>query len=345
MVGQTLGHYRILEKIGEGGMGVVYRAHDERLDRDVALKVLPAGTLADDKARRRLRSEALALARLNHQNIEAIYDFDTQDDVDFLVVEYVTGPTLADRLAGGPLEEAEILRVGVQIAAALEEAHALEVVHRDLKPANIKVTSKGRVKVLDFGLATLLRPDGEADATRSATDAGVTAGTVPYMAPEQLMGSVADARSDIFAAGVVLYEMATGRRPFQGRATAELTDAILHTAPPLPTRIHADLSRRLEDVILKCLEKDPENRYQSAKELAIDLRRLAAPSTPSDAALLPVQRRRQAKAARILLITGAAGVAVAVLLVALNIGGSRTGCSAMTIVDCLARLQCSPSRT
>jgi serine/threonine protein kinase/Tfp pilus assembly protein PilF len=323
MLGQTLGHYRLLEKIGEGGMGVVYRAHDERLDRDVALKVLPAGMLADDKARRRLRAEALALARLNHQNIEAIYDFDTQGDVDFLVVEYVAGPTLADRLAGGPMEEAEILRVGVQMAAALEEAHALDVAHRDLKPANIKVTAKGRVKVLDFGLATLLRPAGEAEATRSATEAGVTAGTVPYMAPEQLMGSVADARSDIFAAGVVLYEMATGRRPFQGRATAEVTDAILHSAPPPPTRIHADLSRRLEDLILKCLEKDPDNRYQSAKELAVDLRRLAAPSTPSDEVLLAVQQGRPRKAARTIAVAGGAVLAVMALLIALNAGGWR----------------------
>ena len=322
MLGQTLGHYRILEKVGEGGMGVVYRAHDERLDRDVALKVLPAGTLADDKARRRLRTEALALAKLNHQNIEAVYDFDSQDDVDFLVVEYVDGPTLSDRLAGGPLEEAEILRVGVQIAAALEEAHALGVVHRDLKPANIKVTPKGRAKVLDFGLATLLRPAGEAEATRSITEAGVTAGTVPYMAPEQLMGRVADARSDIYAAGTVLYEMATGRRPFQGRATAELTDAILHAAPPPPTRTHAEISRRLEDVILKCLEKDPENRYQSAKELAIDLRRIAAPSTPSDGDL-PIQRTHRAKAAWPIALAGAAALGLVALLVLLNVGGWR----------------------
>jgi serine/threonine-protein kinase len=221
------------------------------------------------------------------------------------------------------MEEAEILRVGVQIAAALEEAHALGVVHRDLKPANIKVTPKGQAKVLDFGLATHFTPAGEADTTRSATEAGMTAGTVPYMSPEQLMGQAADARSDIFAAGIVLYEMATGRRPFQGRATAEVTDAILHAAPLPPTRIHADLSRRLEDVILKCLEKDPENRYQSAKELAVDLRRLAAPSTPSDAALLPARRRRPARAAWIFAMAGGAGVAVAVLLVALNIGGSR----------------------
>lgn len=317
-----LGHYRVLDKLGEGGMGVVYRAHDERLDRDVALKLLPAGILADEKARRRLRSEALALARLNHPNIEAVFDFDTQDEVEFLVVEYVPGSTLADRVARGSLEEPEILRLGVQIAAALEEAHALDLVHRDLKPANIKVTPKGQVKVLDFGLAALLRPAGEADATRSASEAGITAGTVPYMAPEQLKGQPADARSDIFAAGVVLYEMATGRRPFQGRATAELTDAILHAAPPPPSRTHAGLSPRLEDTILKCMEKDPENRYQSAKELAIDLRRLATPSTPSDAMSLPVRAVRPASA-RMLAIAGGAALALAAVLVASNVGGWR----------------------
>jgi TolB-like protein/Flp pilus assembly protein TadD len=323
MLGQRLGHYDVLEKIGEGGMGVVYRAHDDRLDRDVALKVLPAGTLADDRARRRLRGEALALARLNHPNIEAIHDFDTQSGVDFLVMEHVPGPTLADRLMSGSFEEPEVLRLGLQVAVALEEAHALGVVHRDLKPANIKVTPKGQVKVLDFGLATLLKPAGEVEATRSATEAGIVAGTVPYMAPEQLMGHPADARSDIFALGAVLYEMATGRRPFQGRTTAELTDAILHTVPQPPGRIHADVSRRLEDVIVKCLEKDPESRYQSARELAVDLRRLLAPSTPSGAALQPVRAKHRAGAGSVIVLAGAAALAAAVLLVGFNVGGWR----------------------
>lgn len=322
MLGQRLGHYEILEKLGEGGMGVVYRAHDERLDRDVALKILPAGTLADDKARRRLRGEALALARLNHQNIEAIHDFDTQSGVDFLVMEYVPGPTLADRLMGGSLEEPDVLRLALQVAVALEEAHSLSVVHRDLKPANIKVTPKGQVKVLDFGLATLIKPAGETEATRSVTEAGVAVGTVPYMAPEQLMGYPADARSDIFALGAVLYEMATGRRPFQGRTTIELTDAILHTVPTQPSRVRADLSRRLEDVIVKCLEKDPDNRYQSARELAVDLRRMMVPSTPSDAALPPVQPRHKASAKRVIVLAGGAALA-AVVLVAINVGGWR----------------------
>ena len=325
MIGQTLGHYRVLEKIGEGGMGVVYRAHDERLDRDVALKVLPAGTLADDAARKRLRREALALGRLNHPHIETVHDFDTQGDVDFLVMEHVPGPTLADRLLGGALDEPEVLRLGQQLAAALEEAHGLGVVHRDLKPANIKVTPKGQVKVLDFGLAALLRPAGEADATRSATEAGATGGTVPYMAPEQLRGQPPDARSDIFAAGVVLYEMAAGRRPFQGRVTTEVTDAILHAAPPPPTRLRAELSQRLEDIVLKCLEKDPDNRYQSAKELGVDLRRLAAPSTTPEA-MATAPGRRRLRGWPLAFGLGSAGVVLLVVIgtiVALNIGGWR----------------------
>jgi TolB-like protein/Flp pilus assembly protein TadD len=335
---QTLGHYRIVEKVGEGGMGVVFRAHDERLDRDVALKVLPPGTLADDTARKRLRREAVALARLNHPHIEAIHNFETEGDVDFLVMEYVPGPTLADRLISGPLGEPEVLRVGLQLAMALEEAHAVGVVHRDLKPGNIKLTPKGQVKVLDFGLAALLRPSVDGEATRSAGETGSTAGTVPYMAPEQLRGDAADARSDIFAAGVVLYEMATGRRPFQGRVITELTDAILHSAPIAPTRIRPDVSARLGDVILKCLEKDPENRYQSAKELGVDVRRLAAPSTPPEAGPLPVARRRWT-GARWLAVAATVVFAVAVLIwTTLNAGGWRNRLGGGTVIGSVAVL-------
>jgi serine/threonine protein kinase/Tfp pilus assembly protein PilF len=323
MVGQVLDHYRILEKIGEGGMGVVYRAHDERLDRDVALKVLPAGMLADDAARRRLRREAQALARLNHPHIETVHDFDTDDAVDFLVMELVPGPTLADRLLSGPLDEREVVRLGLQLAMALEEAHGLGVVHRDLKPGNIKITPKGQVKVLDFGLAALLRPAAESDATRSTSVVGTVAGTLPYMAPEQLRGQPVDARSDIYAAGVVLYEMATGRRPFQGRVTTEVTDAILHAAPPPPTRIRPELSQRLEDIVVKCLDKDPENRYQSAKELGVDLRRLAAPSTPPEAMALPVNLRRHSRPAAALAVTGIAVLVLVSAIVGLNVGGWR----------------------
>src|SRR5713101_3591710 len=188
MIGKTLGHYCIVDKIGAGGMGLVYRAHDERLDRDVALKVLPAGALADDSARLRFRKEALALAKLAHPNIGMIFDFDTQDGVDFLAMEYIPGQSLAQKLRVGSLPEREILTLGAQVAAALEEAHDRGVVHRDLKPGNILVTPKGQAKVLDFGLAKLLRLQGDAEATQTFTEAQDVAGTLPYMAPEQLRG-------------------------------------------------------------------------------------------------------------------------------------------------------------
>jgi TolB-like protein/cytochrome c-type biogenesis protein CcmH/NrfG len=314
MIGQTLGHYRVLEKIGEGGMGVVYRAHDERLDRDVALKVLPAGTLADDTARKRLRREALALARLNHPHIEAVHDFDTQGKVDFLVMEYVPGATLADRLVSGALEEPEVLRLGQQVAAALEEAHGLRVVHRDLKPGNIKVTAKGQVKVLDFGLAALLRPTGDSDPTRTASETG-TAGTVPYMAPEQLRGQSADARSDLWALGVTLYEMASGTRPFRGETAFELSSAILSRDPlPLPPGVSAELGA----VIVRCLEKEPAKRYQRAEDLQAALEAVrAGTAAPWAAWRYRLARRRW-------LPTAAALAIVTALLVGLNLEGLRT---------------------
>jgi len=199
-IGRTLGHYCIVERIGVGGMGVVYRAHDERLERDVALKVLPTGILSDEGARKRFRGEALALARLNHPNIGAVYDFDTQDGLDFLVMEYVPGGTLASRLTGGPLPEKEVAALGAQIAAALEDAHEHGIVHRDLKPGNIAVTLKGQTKVLDFGLAKLFQPASAGMPGESLTvSAAVSeaAGTLPYMAPEQVEGERVDARTDI----------------------------------------------------------------------------------------------------------------------------------------------------
>ncbi len=209
MIGHKFSHYRILEKIGAGGMGEIYRARDEHLNRDVAIKVLPAGTLTDETARKRFRKEAEALSKLNHPNIAAVFDFDTQNGVDFLVMEHVAGESLAQKSNAGSLPEKEVLRLGRQIAEALEEAHEQGIVHRDLKPANILLTLKGQIKVLDFGLAKLLQPAGDIDMTLSATEPQAVAGTVPYMSPEQLRGETVDARSDIWAAGVVLYEMAT----------------------------------------------------------------------------------------------------------------------------------------
>ena len=226
MIGQTLGHYRILEELGAGGMGVVYRARDEQLERDVALKVLPPGTLGDDSARRNFRKEALALAKLNHPNIETVFEFGSQDGTDFLVLEYLPGRTLAQMIASGPLTEKEVIAIGMQIAAALEEAHERGIIHRDLKPANIALTTRGQAKVLDFGLAKWLHADDEVTANLTSDSGGVP-GTCPYLSPEQIRGETVDARSDIHAIGAVLYEMATGRRAFPGESFSQVMDAIV----------------------------------------------------------------------------------------------------------------------
>src|SRR5437016_2866375 len=231
LVGQTLGHYVVLEKIGAGGMGVVYRAHDEQLDRDVALKVLPPGTLSDESARRRFRKEALALARLNHPNIGGIYEFGTQDGCDFLVMEFVSGLTLDAKLASGPLPQDEVLRLGTQFADGLQAAHAQGIVHRDLKPGNVRLTSDGRLKILDFGLAEWPQIAEENAATVTLTRDDYARGTVLYMSPEQLRGKQPDARSDLYSAGVVLYEMATGKRPYTADTGPQLISAILETPP------------------------------------------------------------------------------------------------------------------
>ena len=276
LLGATISHYRVIEKLGAGGMGVVYRAHDERLDRDVALKVLPAGRLASDVARNRFHVEALALAKLNHPHIGTIYDFDTQGGLDFLVMEYVPGMTLSDQLAHGPLSEREVLNLGVQIVEALEEAHQHGVVHRDLKPRNIVVTPNRQVKVLDFGLAKLLRPVSEISTTDEFSGTAVGAGTLPYMAPEQLRGEPTDARTDIYAAGTVFYEMATGKRPYRGKFATALAADIQTQAPVPPRQLNPEISLDLEQVILKCLEKDPQDRYQCAKDLCIALQRLCS---------------------------------------------------------------------
>ena len=188
MIGQTLSHYRVFEQIGAGGMGVVYRAHDERLDRDVALKVLPAGTLTHDAARKRFRKEALMLSKLNHPNIETVFDFDTQNGVDFLVMELIPGVSLDHKLFSGPMPEREVQHLGVQLADGLAAAHGQGVIHRDLKPGNLRLTPDGRLKILDFGLAKLLEPPHPGDLTKSLTESQAVTGTLPYMAPEQLRG-------------------------------------------------------------------------------------------------------------------------------------------------------------
>ena len=307
--GTKLGPYEILALLGAGGMGEVYRAHDPRLDREVALKVLPAGMFADEASRRRFGKEALALAKLNDPHIAVIYDVGKELGVDYLVMECVPGQSLAEKLKSGSLPEKEVASFAAQIADALEEAHEHGVIHRDLKPGNIMVTPKGQVKVLDFGLAKLLRPVSDTMTTETLTETQGRAGTLPYMAPEQLTGDPVDARTDIHALGAVLFEMAVGRRPFQEDSTPRLTEAILHQAPVSPRALNSRVSPELERITLKCLEKSPENRYQSAKEVQVDLRRLSAPAiTSAHAKAQPWWRRRAA--------FGIAAVALLALLAA-----------------------------
>ncbi len=287
----TLSHYRVLEQIGEGGMGVVYRAHDEHLDCDVALKVLPAGELADDENRRRFRKEALALSKVQHPNIAVIHDFDTQDGTDFLVEELIPGLSLSEMLISGPLPVREIISIASQLCEGLAAAHEQGIVHRDLKPGNIRITPDARVKILDFGLAKVLRRNAignERDATVSLTETQTVSGTLPYMAPEQLLNEKVDTSNDIWAAGCVLYEMAAGQRPFHGSGPA-LTDAILHLPPPSLSAADHTLSG-LEAIVLKCLEKEPALRYQSAKEVVVDLRRLQRGASSSGARNQPTQQ-------------------------------------------------------
>ncbi len=281
MIGRTILHYKILEEIGEGGMGVVYKAEDTRLDRLVALKFLPADLSADPERLRRLEQEAKAVAALNHPNIVTLHSFESAEveghgEVHFLTMELVEGKSLAELIPARGLDLKKLLEIGVPLAEAVAVAHRKGITHRDLKPANILVTSDGRLKVLDFGLAKL-RPDtGTVEATalateRALTEEGRVLGTVPYMSPEQLQGKPLDQRSDIFALGVVFYEMSTGERPFAGETSADVMSAILRDVPRGVTEFRSDMPRHLGRVIRRCIEKDPERRYQSAIDVRNEL--------------------------------------------------------------------------
>jgi len=279
LIGRTLGHYRIVEKIGEGGMGEVYRAHDERLDRDVAVKVLPTLVAQDPERIARFEREAKAVARLDHPNILAIHDFGTDESITYSVSEFLEGETLRERLEGGALGWRKGAEIGAAIADGLAAAHGAGIIHRDLKPDNIFLTSDGRVKILDFGLArdvTAAAPDETHSPTVSRfTDPGAVMGTAGYMSPEQVRGEPADARSDIFALGSVLYEMASGRRAFARQTAVETMTAILREEPEEPAATDTGLAPELQRIITRCLEKNPEERFQSARDLAFDLRSIA----------------------------------------------------------------------
>jgi serine/threonine protein kinase/Flp pilus assembly protein TadD len=272
-IGQSLTHYRILEQIGAGGMGVVFRARDERLEREVAIKVLPSGALASEVMRKRFHREALTLSKLNHPNVASIYDFDSHERIDFLVMELVGGVPLNEKLRTAALSENEVLRLGSQIAAGMAAAHVLGIIHCDLKPGNLRLLPDGRLKILDFGLARLLHSSAASAEPETLSQPYAPSGTLPYMAPEQVVGDALDVRTDIHAIGAVLYELATGQRSFSESQSALLIDAILHRSPVPPRLANPRISPELERIILKCLDKAPENRYQSASELEIDLRR------------------------------------------------------------------------
>jgi serine/threonine protein kinase/Tfp pilus assembly protein PilF len=290
-VGTVIGQYRVLEEIGAGGMGVVYKAEDAKLGRLVALKFLPETLARDASAVERFQREARAASALNHPNICTIYDIEEYRGQPFIVMEYLDGRTLKDHILGRRLDTEETCKLGIQIAEAISAAQSKGVVHRDVKPGNIVVTASGPVKVLDFGLAKLIGAQGGDAPTRSLTETHAVTGTLPYMAPEQLRGREVDARVDIYALGVVLYEMSTGRRPFIAEISAQLVDDILNNPPPLPHRVNSEISPKLEEVILKCLEKDREDRYQTAKEIAVDLRRITAPSSASKLRVADQTRR------------------------------------------------------